>query len=414
MIPFAYVFKELFAERTRILLTVLAIAWGTAAITIMLALGEGLRLTFGRAIKGTGEGILVVWPGQTSKAYDGHSEGRRLSLDPEDLRLVRAAIPQIASISGEYERWTQMRHGNRWRTGQLRGVEPDYGPMRNVLPAPGGRFISPLDEIQRRRVAVIGPQVVQELFGPGVDPVGQTMEIGGRPFLIVGVMAQKFQTASYGPPDRVGTWIPDQVYRTMYGSRYYSDWVIRPRRPEDMARVKSRLLELFARRHECDPEDPDILRFWDTQKMQATSAGVFYGLQSLLGIIGALTLVVAGVGIANVMFISVKNATRDIGIRMAVGARDSQVLFQYILEGLLVTALGGLLGLAVSEAVVAGVGAIPMKGKFFEFVGRPVPVLSLDVALVVILILGLVGFLAGLFPARRAARIDPAEALRYE
>ena len=414
MIPFRHVFKELFAERTRILLTILAISWGTASITIMLSIGEGLRLTFGRSMKGMGEGILIVWPGQTSRAYAGMPEGRRIPLSEEEFRLAKASIPEIGMISGEYQRWPQMRNGAKWRSGRLMGVDPDYGPMRNIIPLPGGRFIDPMDVRLRRRVAVIGLQVVEELYGEGADPVGGYMEIDGRPFLIIGLMKKKFQTSSYGGPDWDGTWIPSTTFRTMYGNRHYGNMVIKPRRPEEMETVKRHLREIIAQNHGCDPTDEEIVRYWDTLDMQKTSGNVFYGFQTLLGIIGGLTLIVAGVGVANVMYVSVSNATRDVGIRMAVGARGYQVLAQYVLEALSATAIGGGLGLVASQAVISLVRQIPMEAEFFEFVGKPVPVLSTTVAGVVIGVLGLIGFMAGIFPARRAAQVDPAEALRYE
>lgn len=414
MIPFRHVFKELFAERTRILLTILAIAWGTASITVMLSVGEGLRLMFGRSMKGMGEGILVVWPGQTSRAYAGMPEGRGIPLSEEDLERARTSIPEIGMISGEYRQHPQMRHGTQWRSGRVMGVDPDYGPMRNIIPLPGGRFIDPIDIRLRRRVAVIGLQVVEELFGEGADPVGEYMEIDGRPFLVIGVMKRKFQTSSYGGPDWDGTWIPRTTFRTMFGHRYHSNLVVKPHRPEEMEAVKRHLREVIARNHGCDSTDEEIVRYWDTLDMQKTSGNVFYGFQTLLGIIGALTLIVAGVGIANVMYVSVSNATRDIGIRMAVGARSHQVLAQYVLEALSATAIGGGLGLAGSQALILLVQQIPMEAEFFDFVGKPVPVLSPTVAGVVVGVLGLIGFMAGIFPARRAAQVDPAEALRYE
>ena len=414
MIPLGHVFKELFAERTRLLLTILAIAWGTASITTMLALGEGLRLTFGRSGKGMGEGILIVWPGQTSKAYGGLPEGHPVALTPEDLELVSAAIPEIGASSGEYRHWLQMRSGDKLRTGRLMGVHPEYGEMRNIIPAPGSRFIDPIDIEQRRRVAVIGPQVVEELFGEDADPVGQYMEIGGRPFLIVGVMKKKYQMSTYGGPDKDGTWIPVTTFATTFNRHSYNNLVVKPGMPADMERVKSRMRELIARRRGCDPADEEIVNYWDTLEQQQIGRNIFYGLQIILGIVGGLTLIVAGVGIANVMYVSVSNATRDIGIRMAVGARSYQVLSQYVLEGLTATAIGGLLGIAASQLIVWIVEQVPMQGEFFEFVGRPVPVLSLQVALIVVGVLGVIGFLAGFFPARKAAQVDPAEALRYE
>lgn len=409
-----YIFKELFSERTRIAMTILAIAWGTASITIMLALGEGLRITFGRSMRGQGNGILIVRNGQTSKPYAGMPEGRPIRLDPQDLQAARDNIPEIHLLSGEYDTWRPMSYGENWRTGRIGGVDPDFGEMRNIFAQPGGRFINQNDIKLRRRVIIIGPQVAEELFGKDIDPVGKYMDLDGHPFLVIGVMAKKYQTSSYGTPDRDGTWIPSATFRTMYGNRYYSNWVGKPHRPEQMESMKKSILELAALRHGADPEDDEIIRFWDTQEMQQTSGNVFYGLQTLLGIIGGLTLIVAGVGIANVMYVSVSNATRDIGIRMAVGARDYQILSQYVLEGLLATAIGGTLGLLASAAVVAAVGQIPMNGEFFEYVGKPVPILSTTVAILVVTVLGIIGFMAGIFPARRAARVEPAEALRYE
>jgi putative ABC transport system permease protein len=414
MIPLAHVVHELLAERTRLLLTVLAIAWGTASVTTMLALGEGLRLTFARSDRGMGEGIVVVWPGQTSKAYGGLPEGHPVRLVPDDIDLLRRAIPEMASVSGEGNAYPQLRHGERFRTSRVMGVHPEYGDMRHILPVAGGRFIDPIDLAQRRRVAVIGPQVAKELYGDGVDPVGQTLEIAGREFTVVGVMQRKFQTSTYGGPDRDGTWIPITTFQLLFDRRDYANLVAKPRRPEDMQAMQQQLREVIARRRGLNPEDKELLNIWDTQEQQRITGLVFGGLQIVLGVVGGLTLVVAGVGIANVMYVSVSGATRDIGIRVAVGARSWQVLGQYVLEGLLATAVGGAVGLAATHGLVKLVDQIPMEGEFFSFVGRPVPVLSSQVALIVVGLLGLIGLLAGFFPARRAAQVDPAEALRHD
>ena len=414
MIPLRHVLDELFVERTRIALTVLAIAWGTASITTMLALGEGLRVTFARSGKGMGEGIAVIWPGQTSMAYKGVPEGRAVRFAAEDLQAMRRAIPEIDVMSGEYRTWLTMRRDERFRSGRVLGVEPEYGPMRNINLQPGGRFIDPIDVAKRRRVCVLGTDVAGELFDDGEQVVGSSVEIDGRPFLVVGIMRPKFQMSTYGGPDWENTWIPISTYEAMQNTRFYGNIVVRPRQPHEMGRMTTRMRQVLAARHGADPADEEIINVWDTLEGQSITSNVLVGLQVMLGIIGGLTLIVAGVGIANVMYVSVTNATRDIGIRLAVGARGYQVLGQYILEALVATAAGGAIGLAASWTLVTIVGLVPMEADFFRFVGRPVPMLSLTVAAIVVFVLGVIGLVAGYFPARRAARIDPAEALRYE
>ena len=326
-----YIFKDLLTEdRNRFVLTVLAVAWGTASIAVMLALGEGVRLTLDRAMQGVGDGILVVRPGQTSQAYKGLPEGMKIHLKPGDFAALRESMPQLGAASGEFiVPYTQMRYGDNWRTGRIVGVEPEYGAMRYIEPEPGGRFINYMDNKLRRRVVVLGPEVAREVFGAGTSPVGKSMEIDGRPFLVIGVMRPKFQLVAYYAYDRENTWIPSETFRSIYDHENYFSLVVQPDVLAQMEDVKTKMREIIAKRKGADPQDEDILDYLDIYEMQLGTRILAYGLQVFLGFMGGVTLLVAGIGIANIMYISVANSTREIGIRMAVGARDHHILTQY-------------------------------------------------------------------------------------
>lgn len=407
------VFRELFREHTRVLMTVLAIAWGTASITLMLAIGEGLRDVFGRAQLGVGTSIMVIWPGQTSRPFGGLPSGRPVAMTLDDLAQAAATVPQLADQSPEFTLHRGMRAGERWRTGRVSGVWPAFGSLRNIVPEPGGRFINRLDLEQRRRVVVLGDQSAEELFGEE-DPVGKQMEIDGRQFLVIGVMRKKFQGAMYYSPDAMGSFIPATTMTHMWDRPKPQQWIASPTSPDEMRGMETGIRRLLARNHGADPEDPDIVYTWDTQRSYEASMMVFTGIKMVLGIIGGLTLLVAAVGVANTMYLSVRSATREIGVRMAIGARARHIMVPYVLEALLATAAGGLLGLVVSGCLIELIDLVPMEGEFFERIGRPTPLLSGSVALTVVAVLGTAGAIAGFLPARQAAKVDPAQALRYE
>lgn len=418
MILILHILKELFTEdRLRIVLSILAVAWGTTSIVIMLAIGQGLRLTVNKAMQGVGEDLLLAYPGQTSRPYKGTSDGVRIRLNHEDVEYIKKTV--IQTISGEYldssikARYKDKDKDNLWN-GRILGVDSRYEAMRNILIQPGGRFISPEDMRLGRRVAVIGAKVAKSLFGEMVDPVGKSIKINSNPFRVIGVTKRKFQLLNIYALDEEHIWIPGQTFRSLYGHPNYASLVINAVAPGEMPRLKKALREAVAYRKGVDPEDEEILEYLDISEAQAGTKALSYGLQIFLGLVGTLTLVVAGIGIGNTMYILVNNATRDIGIRMAVGARGYQILGQYICGGLVSTAIGGLIGLGISSLVIWAVGQIPLEGDFFDRLGDPSPVLSIDVFLTVVAILGVIATFASYFPARKAAQVDPVDALRYE
>ena len=401
-------------QKKRMAMTVAAIAWGTLTIVLLLSFGEGLKRTFSRGSKGLGEGIVVVWANTTAKAFEGFPEGRSLQFDEEDVEAVRVAIPEIASASAEMRRWgNNVVYGRRSLTKPVVGVEPEYGELRNQIPQEGGRFINRVDDELKRRVAFVGDALAEELFEKE-DPVGKTILINKMPFTVVGVMQDKIQMGTYGGPDENNVLIPLSTFRAIFGRRYLSDFVVKAQSPDLNEAVKKRLYEVLGGRLRFDPTDERALQMWDTVESQRITINIGLGIEIFLGVIGGLTLLIGGVGVANIMFAVVKHRTREIGVQMAMGARRSYVLGPLVVESLALTAVGGAIGTAVGLGIVHLLAFVQSKSdsEAMRFLGSPT--FSPGVALTTILLLGGIGFLAGFFPARRAVSIQPADALRYE
>lgn len=411
MISIKHIFKEMLAEKTRLFLTILAIAWGTLSVALMLSVGEGLRVTFGNATNGVGQNVIFAQGGQTTTNYGGYPENLAVSLLQQDFHSIVKGVPEIQSASRIFSFSATIQYQLNTYPAQISAVDPSFGPMRNITPQAGGRFIDYLDMQNARRVIVLGNDLAQTLF-PEINPINKTVLISNQPFLVIGVMRKKFEIA--GPPDDYSAWIPSATYIALNEPTSINRLVLTPKTSAVANNLESDTTKLVANNHGFDPNDPNIMQYHNFQDMQTTTAAVFSGMEIFLGIIGTLTLIVAGVGIANVMFISVNQATKEIGIRMALGARTYQILSHYVIEGLITTSIGGVLGIALTEFIISLIAKIPAKGAFFQQIGKPVPILSPAIFIIVIFILGITGFLAGLFPARKAASVDPAIALRHD
>ena len=395
-------------------MTVAAIAWGTLSIVLLLSFGEGLKRGFEKGSKGLGEGIVVVWPNTTGKAFAGFPQGRSLQFTEEDVDLLRASIPEIRLISAEMRRW-----GNNvvWERTSLSkpvaGVEPDYGEMRNQIPQDGGRFLNVRDEAEKRRVAFLGNKAKDELFGDN-DAIGQTILINKTPFTVVGGMKKKIQMGTYSGPDENNVLIPLSTFRALFGRRYLSNFVVKGDDPNSNEVLEKRLREVLGGRLRFDPTDERALSTWDTIESQRMTANISIGIEIFLGVIGGLTLLIGGVGVANIMYAVVKHRTKEIGVQMALGARRSYVLGPLVVESLSLTAIGGAIGVTVGVALVHLLAFLQAKSnnEALQFMGAPT--FSPAVAVTTVLLLGAIGFLAGWFPSRRAVSIQPAAALRYE
>jgi putative ABC transport system permease protein len=394
-------------QRLRTALTVAGIAWGTTAVVALLAFGVGLERQMTINARGLGDGLVLVSGGRTTLPYRGFPERRPIRLVEEDADLIAREVPGLDIVTPEYGTWGRYaRRGGTRTEVYLTGVRPDYGDIRNVFAQDGGRFLNDVDVARHRRVIVLGDEVKRLLFGDE-DAVGQEVFVDRTPFTVVGIMAPKTQNSSYAARDQDRAFIPISTYRVMEGSRHVNYVHFRPVDPTLSPAAVAATREVLARKYVFDAADRDALSVWDTNEMMAMFKYIFIGFNLFLGIVGSFTLVVGGVGVANIMFVVVQERTREIGLRRSLGARRRDILGQVLLEALLVVAAGASLGFLVAIGLTRLAALIPME----EFVG--VPTISSGVALFTAGLLGLVALAAGLLPARRAARLDPAEALRW-
>jgi putative ABC transport system permease protein len=401
-------------QRKRMILTVSAIAWGTLAILLLLSFGEGLKRSMDKGRRGLGDRLVILWMGQTEKAYAGLPAGRPIRLVADDVELVLRAVPEIGAATGEMHNWNvQLVNGRTALNKRVVGVHPAYGEMRANYPQAGGRYINDMDMRLKRRVVFLGDELARSLFG-SEDPVGKTLLVADSPFSVIGVMQTKRQMGMYGGPDADRATIPLSTFEALFGRRFLSNLVYQPVSEAAAPAAKRHFMEVIGGKYRFDPTDNRALGFWDTIENAKVFSNMMIGIEIFLGVIGALTLVIGGVGVANIMFAAVQHRTREIGVQMALGARRIWITGALVLESLLLTFSGGLLGIGVGTAVVQVLATIQGKAQneAMAFLGQPT--ISVSIAITTVLLLGGIGLLAGYFPARRAVTIQPAAALRYE
>ena len=405
---------DLKAQRTRAFLTFFAVTWGTLAVVLLLAFGEGLKRTVRDGLLGAGERIFMIYGGETSKSFAGLGQGRQIRLVEEDLDLLERAIPDIDRGSISYGRWgTAFQVGKTRTNAFLEGVGPDHEAMRHMEPAQGGRFINPADVAQKRRVLFLGNELAERIFGKGVDPIGKNVVVDGLPFTVVGVLKKKFQDSSNNGPDAQRAVVPYSTFRTIWGNRFVSHLIVQPHDASRGPLVKAELYRVLGRKYRFDPTDERALGMWDFIESEKETLAVGLGIQVFMGLVGAFTLLIAGVGVANIMYVVVKERTQEIGVKLALGARRRHIMAQFLLEGMAIAVSGGLVGLVTAALIVFGVDAIPTEGNpAMQYILNPK--LSWPIALICVGILISIGLLAGMLPARRAAAVDPIESLRYE
>ena len=397
--------RDVRGQKLRTFLTVFGIVWGTVAVTLLLAFGKGLQRQMIVNAAGIGDQICIAWPGLTSVPFQGLGKGRKIRLNEEDVEAIRSQAVGVAAISSEYSKTLKLNYGTKTLAVDVSGVSPEFGLMRNISPQEGGRFVNPSDVADQRRIVFIGNKLAEDMFGK--EPaVGKNVLLGGSPFLVVGVMQSKIQQSSYSGRDNGKAYIPHSTYRALTGEKWVDNLIYQPAVAAQSKDVTDAVRGVLGRRLQFDPEDKEALSVWDTTEEFAFLAIFFLSFRLFLGIIGSFTLIVGGIGVSNIMNVVVEERTREVGIKMALGAKSRWVLRQFLLETILFTAAGGAIGFAVS----IGVCAIFPKFGVTRYVGDPD--VSLSVALLTAAILGLTGVVAGYFPARDASRLDPVVAMK--
>ena len=405
---FRNLFRDLVRQPLRTALTLSGVVWGTFSVVLLIAFGDSVSKAQIKRFHGMGQGIVLAFPSRTTLAWQGLLKGKAVRLTPEMVESVPEKVPGIELISPEFVGSRLISYGRKEFRNTVRGVNREFELMRNTI-AGKGRFIDAEDMDSRKRVCFIGDVLASDLFG-SAEPVGKAVFIDSVPFMVVGVMRTKLQTSNYnGQRDERCAFIPWTTYAALYGAKYVSNFIFRPR---DLGRSKAVTEDIKAHLSKIagfSPADPDAISIWDTMEFEKQFTTFFLAFTVFLGVIGSFTLLVGGVGVASIMRVVVDERTREIGVKLAVGARRRTILWQFFSESLVIMLLGGIVGFALSAGVLQATKAFP-AGGFTEFVG--VPVLNPLVIISTVLILLVIGVVAGMIPARTAASTDPIEALR--
>ena len=408
---FAQIFGTLWAHKLRSFLTMFGIAWGVGSLLLLVGLGEGFRTGNQRGLSEYGENIMMIFPGRAPVVQGSINSARQYRLTYQDYLDIKKESPHIKAITpvlttNDVHAVSEFASAS----GQLTGAEPQYNGIR-FLPLKLGRWLNDLDETQKRNVVVLGDEMGRNLF-PGRPAVGAFILLNGYRFEVIGVLKR----VGRGDDNSTNTraYIPFQVMRSDFpvkGEESFdaiSFLNFQPRVADEHLIALAEAHRVIARNHHFDAHDDDAFEGWDTVKQAQMMGTIFDAMNEFLGTVGLVTLALGAIGVVNIMLIAVTERTREIGLRKALGATNRSIMLHFFFEGIVLTLVSGLIGMALSGGFMALLGNYNGPGGFDP------PRLVPKTAILAIASLTLAGVAAGLYPARKAARLEPVEALRQE